>query len=72
MEEEAARLVSKGIQEKDVLPLVKANLGYDDAKVATTLADADRPFTIPTRQEADEIVTLLDNPLYARSSLVEK
>ena len=72
MEEEAARLVSKGIQEKDVLPLVKANLGYDDAKVATTLADADRPFTIPTRQEADEIVTLLDNPLYARSEFGRK
>lgn len=72
MEEEAARLVSKGIPEDKVLPLVQANLGYDTVKVTKTLADADRPFVVPTKEEAFEIVRQLDNPLYAKSYIARK
>lgn len=72
MEEEAARLVSKGIPEDKVLPLVQANLGYDTAKVTRTLADADRPFVVPTKEEAFEIVRQLENPIYTKSWLAQK
>lgn len=72
MEEEAARLVSKGIPEDKVLPLVQANLGYDSAKVTKTLADADRPFVVPSKEEATEIVRQLENPIYTKSELAKK
>lgn len=72
MEEEAARLVSKGIPEDKVLPLVQENLGYDTAKVTKTFADADRPFVIPTKEEAFDIVRQLENPLYAKSYIARK
>ena len=72
MDEEAARLVVAGRTDDEILPLVKANLGLTDKQVLTAMADADRPWTIPAKGDADEILKQIDNPLYNQSVIGRK
>lgn len=68
MEEEAARLVARGVKDDDVVPLIKENLKLKDADVARAIADADRPWGIPTAQEATKILSEIENPLLVKST----
>lgn len=68
MEEEAARLVTKGIKNEDVVPLIKENLKLKDVDVARAMADADRPWRIPTAEESAKILTEIENPLLVKST----
>lgn len=68
MEEEAARLVARGVKDDDVVPLIKENLKLKDADVARAMADADRPWGIPTAQEATKILSEIENPLLVKST----
>ena len=72
MDEEAARLVVAGRTDDEILPLVKANLGLTDKQVLTAMADADRPWTIPAKGDADELLKQIDNPLYNQSVIGRK